>query len=94
MIGDGTLEGCTSDLEAVSYATTVPNPINGSGFGATFVLGDNARIVVDNEPAGDVRVRFNQRYIGADEEGAAPSAGVSIVSVNGDHVIARRRSRS
>ena len=86
VIGDGTLEGCTSDLEAVSYATTVPNPINGSGFGATFVLGDNARIVVDNS-AGDVRVRFNQRYIGADEEGAAPSAGVSIVSVNGDHEV-------
>lgn len=86
VIGDGALEGCTSDLEAVSYATTVPNPINGSGFGATFVLGKDARLVVDNSAAGDVRVRFNQRYVGNDEEGAAPSAGVSIISVNGDHV--------
>jgi len=86
LIGDGTLEGCTSDLDAVSYATTVPTTINGSGFGATFVLGDDARLIVDNSGAGEVRVRFNQRYVGPDELGVAASAGVSIASVNGDQV--------
>lgn len=83
VIGDGEIEGCTSDLDAMSYADPPPDTALISGVGATIVLGDDARIVADNS-AGPVRVRFNQRYVDASEEGALPSAGVSIMTVNGD----------
>ncbi len=93
VVGFGLEDGCTSDQEAVFEVMTPPARFNIEGLGATFVLGDDARLIVDNgsttDAVGDLvsndaglplSVRFNQRYL--ENEGDA-GARVSIVSVNG-----------
>lgn len=83
VIGDGETEGCTGDIDALNYVLNPPDSTLISGVGATFVLGGEARLIVDNA-AGPVNVTFNQRYADASEEGALPTDGVSIMTVNGD----------
>lgn len=85
VVGNGGAGGCTTDFEAVASANTVPTPLNMSGYGGTFVLGDNARIVIDDSGAGDIFFAMNQRYVSPDDTSALASANVSIISVNGTH---------
>jgi hypothetical protein len=85
VVGNGAAGGCTTDFEAIAAATTVPDPLNMSGVGGTFVFGGDARLVVDDSAAGDIRFVMNQRYVSEDEASVAASSGVSIVSVNGTH---------
>lgn len=84
VVGLGGIPGCTSDQEAVFYAQTVPSTHNISGLGATWVLGKKARVVVDNTNNTALSLQFNARYVAPGEAGDAPSADVSIISVNGD----------
>ena len=83
VVGDGETEGCTSDIDALNYVSNPPDSSLISGVGATFVFGDEGRLVADNS-SGPVSVVFNQRYADDTEEGALPSDGVSIMTVNGD----------
>lgn len=83
VIGDGETEGCTSDIDALNYVSNPPDSTLISGVGATFVFGGDGRLIVDNS-SGPVSVVFNQRYADESEEGALPSDGVSIMTVNGD----------
>jgi len=85
VVGNGTEIGCTTDFEAISFAASVPDPLNMSGLGGTFVLGANARITVDDTGTGDIRFAINQRYVSADETSVAASSDVAIISVNGTH---------
>jgi hypothetical protein len=86
VVGDGGIEpSCTTDFEAIANAVSVPDPLNMSGLGGTFVLGGNARIVVDDTGAGPIRFVMKQRYVSPDETSVLASASVSIVSVNGTH---------
>ena len=86
VVGNGAAGGCTTDFEAVASATTVPDPLNMSGLGGTFVFGDNARLVVDDTVgAGDIRFAMNQRYVSTEEASVIASSNVSIISVNGNH---------
>lgn len=88
VVGMGRSLGCTTDQEAVFYATNAPAVHTISGLGGTFVFGHDAardtdgRLVVTNA-AGSTAIRFNQRYVAANDAGGQPSFGVSIVSVNG-----------
>ena len=87
-VGMGRQLGCTTDQEAVFYATNAPAVHTISGLGATFVFGHDAvrdtdgRLIVTNA-SGSSQLRFNQRYVAAEDVGGQPSFGVSIVSVNG-----------
>jgi hypothetical protein len=83
VIGLGAEQGCSDDQEAAFYAVNAPATHNINGLGATFVFGGAGRLTVDNSVAGAIDVRFNQRYVQPGDDGAAPSQGVSIVSVNG-----------
>ena len=86
VVGNGAEGGCTTDFEAVAAAATVPDPLNMSGLGGTFVFGDNARLVVDDTAgAGDIRFAMNQRYVSTDDASVTASSNVSIISVNGNH---------
>lgn len=82
VIGAGAAVGCSTDQEAAFYAENAPATHNISGLGATFVLGDDAKVVITNA-AGAVSVQFNQRYVNETDTGNLPSFGVSIMSVNG-----------
>jgi hypothetical protein len=90
-VGMGRQLGCTTDQEAVFYATNAPAVHTISGLGATFVFGHDAvrdtdgRLIVTNA-SGSSQLRFNQRYVAAEDVGGQPSFGVSIVSVNGKAV--------
>jgi hypothetical protein len=85
VIGGGAAEGCTNDQEAAFYAVDAPTVHNISGLGATFVLGAQGRLVVDDvTPGSGTSVVFNQRYVGPSDVSSTSSAGVSIVSVNGE----------
>ena len=85
VIGGGAEEGCTNDQEAAFYAVNAPTVHNISGLGSTFVFGAQGRLVVDTTTAGTgARVIFNQRYTSSADVSSASSAGVSIVSVNGE----------
>lgn len=85
VIGGGAEEGCTNDQEAAFYAVNAPTVHNISGLGSTFVFGAQGRLVVDTVTAGaGANVVFNQRYTSAADVSSASSAGVSIVSVNGE----------
>lgn len=77
--GQGAIEGCTSDQEAAFYAVNAPSTHNIGGLGATFVFGKTGRLVVDNTTASPISFQFNARYVVGDD----PSAGVSIMTVNG-----------
>ena len=85
VVGNGSYGGCTTDFEAIANAEDVPDPLNMSGLGGTFVLGENARIVVDDSAGTAVRFAMNQRYVSEDETSVLASSNVSIVSVNGTH---------
>jgi hypothetical protein len=85
VIGGGAEEGCTTDQEAAFYAESAPAVHNISGLGATFVFGAGGRLVVDDGAAGTATsVVFNKRYVGPADVTSSSSAGVSIVSVNGE----------
>jgi hypothetical protein len=83
VVGDGAAAGCTTSQEAIFYAQNVPSTHNMTGLGGTWVLGADARVIVDNT-AGPVSLRFNSRYSSPGDAGDAPSQDVSIVSVNGE----------
>jgi hypothetical protein len=83
VVGLGAYQGCTNDQEAIFYAENAPGTHNMSGLGATWVLGAEGRVVVDNSNGSELSFRFNKRYVAPDDTGDAPSQDVSIVSVNG-----------
>ena len=83
VVGAGETEGCTSDIDALNYVSNPPESTLISGVGATFVFGHEGQFIVDNS-GGAVNVVMNQRYADDSEEGALPSDGVSIMTVNGD----------
>ena len=85
VVGNGASPGCTTDFEAVSLAASVPDPLNMSGLGGTFVLGENASITVDDSGTGDIKFAINQRYVSVDETSVQASSDVAIISVNGAH---------
>lgn len=86
VVGRGSEIGCTNDFEAgPGVVGGPPIPLNMSGNGGTFVLGDSARIEIDDDGTDPIRFIMNQRYVADDETGVAASAGVSIVTVNGAH---------
>lgn len=78
--------GCTTVFEAIAGVPAVPDPLNISGLGGTFVLGGEARIVVDDSVgSGDISFTMNQRYVSDDESSVSASSSVSIITVNGAH---------
>lgn len=93
--GFGVHESCANDIEVVlDMEVTPPNQYNITGGGATWVFGDAARLIVDNQLTVDgsgnlapntgatpLRLVMNQRYV---EDPADPNARVSIATVNGD----------
>ena len=94
--GFGLEPGCVSDLQAFSDIddSAAPDRFNIDGLGATFVLGSDARLIVDDsktlDAAGDVvdnntnepaKFWINQRYV---QNAADGGARVSIMTVNGD----------
>jgi hypothetical protein len=84
VVGDGAIEGCTTDQEAAFNAINAPTNHNITGVGATFIFGAGGRLVInDTTPGSGVTVKFNQRYVGATDVSTASSAGVSIMTVNG-----------
>jgi hypothetical protein len=85
VIGDGGIEGCTSDQEAAFSAINAPSSHNITGVGATFVFGGAGRLIVnDSVPGSGVDVKFNSRYVGGTDVSTVSSAGVSIMTVNGE----------
>lgn len=80
--GMGAASGCATDQEAAFYAENAPSTHNINGLGATWIFGAAGRLVVDNT-SGPVRLEFNARYVAPGDAGTAPSADVSIMSVNG-----------
>jgi hypothetical protein len=86
VVGDGGVEGCTTDQEAAFSAVNAPASHNITGVGATFVFGGAGRLIVnDLTPGTGVSVKFNKRYVGATDVTTASSASVSIMSVNGTY---------
>ena len=88
VFGLGPTEGCTDDLDAVSYADySAPFNHNQTGAGAMLVLGAGGRLLVDNAtPAGaggGPSVTFNKRLVAPTETGVLSTEGISIMSVNG-----------
>ena len=82
LAGQGTLDGCSDDQFSAFYAEDAPTTHNISGLGATFVFGDDARLIVDDS-AGAVDFKMNQRYIASNDQNTKSSALVSIMTVNG-----------
>lgn len=82
---DSANKGCTGDQTALFVALPSGAVAGNSGNGGTFVLGGDARIVVDDAGTAPIRFVMNQRVVGAADVGVAATGGVSIVSVNGDH---------
>ncbi len=84
--GPGAELGCTNDASApANVENGQPVPLGTSGSGATFVFGDEARLVIDDDGSDDIRFAMNPRYVSDEETSVAASADVSIISVNGDH---------
>jgi hypothetical protein len=85
VVGLGASEGCTDDLDAVSYADySAPFNHNQSGAGATLIFGGAGRLVVDDVTAGTgPSLIINKRLVSPTELGVQSSEGVSIMSVNG-----------
>jgi len=84
VVGEGAIDGCTTNSEAAFYALNAPNQINISGLGGTFVFGGAGRLVItDSGTANGPRVLFNARLVGPTDVGNLVSAGVSIETVNG-----------
>jgi len=84
VVGEGAIEGCTTNAEAAFYAVNAPASISISGIGATFVLGDVGRVVfTDDGTDTGPSVLFNSRLVDPTDVGNTVTSGVSIVSVNG-----------
>lgn len=84
VVGEGAVEGCTTNAEAAFYAVNAPTTVNISGIGGTFVFGAAGRLVVtDGGSSSGVSVQFNSRLVDPTDVGNAVSQGVSIISVNG-----------
>lgn len=84
VVGGGAIEGCATDQEAAFYAVDAPATHNVGGLGATFVFGDQGRLVVDDATSGSsLSVQFNQRYVEDTDVSTKSSSGVSIMTVNG-----------
>jgi hypothetical protein len=83
VVGAGAVEGCTDDQDAAFYATGAPSTHGVDGLGATFVLAGDARIVVRDDASAGTTLVFNRRYPTPGDPTIAPSAGVSIITVNG-----------
>ncbi len=84
VVGDGRYQGCTTSQEAVFFAEpTLPQtePHSITGFGATWIFGDDGRLVVSNDNGRKLDLVFNRRYV--DDRASDPSLFVSIASVNG-----------
>ncbi len=85
VVGLGAVPGCTTDQEAIFYAQSVPGTHYMNGLGGTWVFGGRGRLTVSNaDGTTPVSLQFNTRYVAEGDDGAAPSAGVSIMSVNGE----------
>ena len=75
---------CADDIQVAANLVSPPATFDINGGGATWVFGENGRLVIDDETAtDDIRIRFNQRYAAEDRGGR-----LSIVTVNGDDAIA------
>lgn len=83
VVGDGAVDGCTTDQKAAFNAVNAPFTHNITGLGATWVFGAVASLTVDNSTVGNPSLVFNRRYVSATDVSTATSAGVSITSVNG-----------
>jgi hypothetical protein len=84
VVGEGAIEGCTTNSEAAFYALNAPSVINISGIGGTFVFGAAGRMVItDSGTANGPRLRFNARLVDPTDVGNSVSSGVSIETVNG-----------
>lgn len=84
VIGEGAVEGCTTNAEAAFYAVNAPNQIAISGIGATFIFGGEGRMLItDGGAATGPSVSFNARLVDPTDVGNAVTQGVSIMSVNG-----------
>jgi len=84
VVGEGAIEGCTTNAEAAFYAVNAPAAVSISGIGATFVLGSTGRVVfTDSGAAAGPSVLFNSRLVDPTDVGNTVTSGVSIVSVNG-----------
>ncbi len=82
--GLGAVQGCTSDQEAIFYAQNPPGTHNMNGLGATWIFGGKGRMVVNNSNKVPISLQFNARYVAEGDVGVGTSAGVSIMSVNGE----------
>lgn len=83
VFGSGQHAGCTDDQRAAFSAIDAPGTHNITGVGATIVFGGAGRLVVADGTTGSTSLRMNLRYVAADDVGMAPSAEVSIMTVNG-----------
>lgn len=72
---------CADDIQVAANVIGPPATFDINGGGATWVFGGDGRFLVDDSAAaGNIRVRFNQRYA-TEERGGR----ISIMTVNGDH---------
>jgi hypothetical protein len=84
---------CADDIQVAANVTDDPGSFAIDGGGATWVLGGDARLVVDDS-SGSPSLRFNQRYAGSYQLSALPYEGfdrgrrINIMTVNGDERIA------
>lgn len=84
VVGSGAARGCATDQEAAFDANGAPQTHAITGAGATFVFGGNASLNVSTTTnATGLSLRFNQRYVDPTDLNSLPSAGVSIMTVNG-----------
>lgn len=84
VVGSGSAKGCASDQEAAFDANGAPTTHAITGAGATFVFGHGGRLnVATTLNATGLSLRFNQRYVDPTDLNSLPSAGVSIMTVNG-----------
>jgi hypothetical protein len=82
--GTGSTPGCVeSDAVAVADAINAPFDANSSGVGATFVFGDNGRLMVDTATSGSSLSFVMNRRLVAKEDPLESLNDVSIMSVNG-----------
>jgi hypothetical protein len=87
VVGSGAVAGCASDQEAAFDATGAPMTHAITGAGATFVFGGAGRLLLETvSTTGQLSVQFNQRYVDPVDLNSLPSAGVSIMSVNGTSI--------
>ena len=85
VVGAGSVAGCTDDQNAAYGVANPPRTPNITGAGGTFVFGMGGRLVVNNATTGTgPTLVFNQRFVDPTDTKSAPSAGVNIMSVNGE----------